>query len=311
MANFSYLWAHDKAVELASADARNLQFCLQAPAATRHFVALLLRGWEKQGEDSASFKRLAEIIHAKPRPAVVAEYWGFNPSNGLTKMLDRLGPGTLSRAGYDHLAAILSDKRRRSLAIQRSHLSPADLRTLATTDVTMMESAGLVALKTIGRESLDLAVHAVRMRRPDLSRDAILQNLSGCKSQDDLEINALRLIENVEIDVPWDGVDDIRPVRTVADARRWADEFRNCIGSPFKSWEMLAGRSVFYISIDGPIVIQLHWDPITRIWHLDEIRGLSNRRPPARSLARVRRTFKEAGFHPVPKIRPNWLMYEW
>lgn len=310
MVSFSYGWAQDRAVELAVADPTNLKFCLQAPAATRHFIALVLRGWEKRGKSPASFGRLAADVHAKTRADLVEEYWGFRPSNGLTKMLNRLGPRTLSRAGYDHLAAILRDDQRRSLAVQRSCLSTGDLRTLATTDIALIESAGVLALKALGRESLDLAVRAVQARRPELSRIAILKKLKNCTSQHDLEVNALKFLDHVEIEVPWQGNEILSPIRTIAEARSFANSFRNCLDTPNRMWEMLIGRSVFYVAAGGPLVAQLHWDPMIRIWYVDEIQGFSNRRPPARALSRARRAFRDAGFQSVPRTRPNWMMYE-
>ena len=100
---------------------------LQADAATKHFVALAIRGWElHQGGCERALRQLSEDLFSRPRPAVLAEIWGV----GLGKLgfLKRLPGRVLPRAYYDHLVAAWSDRRGRRLLSQLSRLSLARSR---------------------------------------------------------------------------------------------------------------------------------------------------------------------------------------
>src|SRR5258708_1757860 len=50
---------------------------LQADAATKHFVALAIRGWEmRQAGAEAALRRLSYELFSRPRTVVLAEIWG-------------------------------------------------------------------------------------------------------------------------------------------------------------------------------------------------------------------------------------------
>ena len=100
---------------------------LRADAATRHFVALAVRGWEvRQGRCDRALGQLSADIFSLPRPAVLAELWGI--SFGKLGVLNRLPGRVLSRRHYDQLVIAFGDPQRRALLTQSSKIAPARSR---------------------------------------------------------------------------------------------------------------------------------------------------------------------------------------
>jgi hypothetical protein len=180
---------------------------LQADAATKHFVALAIRGWElHQGGCERALRRLSEDLFSRPRPAVLAEIWGV----GLGKLgfLKRLPGRVLSRPYYDHLVAAWSDPARRKLLSQCARISPGEIETIALVDQPL-HVASARAIKKIGAELFDYVLGVVRRHRPDLDDMGLAAALRELKRGEDLAVWLRNVLGHADLPPPPCAVDPL------------------------------------------------------------------------------------------------------
>jgi len=250
---------------------------LQADTATKHFVALAIRGWElhQDGRESA-LQQLSEDLFSRPRPAVLATIWGV----GLGKLgfLKRLPGRVLSRCHYDHLVAGWSDPARRRLLSQLSRLSLGEIETIALVDQPLSATSARVIAK-IGAELFDYVLAVVRRHRPDLDDMGLAGVLRELKRGEDIADwlrNVLRLADLPP--PPWPGTETIIPLRTVAAIDATGLEFRNCLaGEDWWLSAVLSQRCFYRVGgRDGPAIVSVALDPLLGAWRIESYRGPAN-----------------------------------
>ena len=73
----AYRWAHPPIERMVYYRPATALDFLRADAATKHFVALAVRGWEAhQHQSDRVLRQLAGDIFCRPRTVVLAELWG-------------------------------------------------------------------------------------------------------------------------------------------------------------------------------------------------------------------------------------------
>jgi hypothetical protein len=250
---------------------------LQADAATKHFVALAIRGWElhQDGRESA-LQQLSEDLFSRPRPAVLATIWGV----GLGKLgfLKRLPSRVLPRHYYDHLVAGWSDPARRRLLSQLSRLSLGEIETIALVDQPLSATSARVIAK-IGAELFEYVLAVVRRHRPDLDDIGLAAVLRELKRAEDLADWLRNVLRHADLPPPpWPGTETIIPLRTVAAIDATGLEFRNCLAS--EDWWLSAvlGQRYFYRvgGRDGPAIVSVAFDPLLGAWRIESYRGPAN-----------------------------------
>jgi hypothetical protein len=235
---------------------------LQADAATKHFVALAIRGWElHQGRRESALQQLSENIFSRPRPTVLAAIWGV----GLGKLgfLKRLPGRVLPRSYYDHLVAAWSDPARRRLLSQCARISPGEIEAAALVDQPL-PAASARAIGKIGAELFDYVMAVIRRHRLDLDNMGLAAALRDLKRAEDLADWLRNVLGNADLPPPpWPGTETIVPLRTVAEISAIGLEFRNCLAG--EDWWLSAvlGQRGFYRSA-GAMVRQSSLSPLTR-----------------------------------------------
>ena len=250
---------------------------LQADAATKHFVALAIRGWElRQGRCEQALRRLSEDLFSRPRPAVLADIWGV----GLGKLgfLRRLPGRVLPRHCYDHLVAACSDPARRKLLSQCARISPGEIETIALFDQPL-PAASARAIGKIGAELFDYVLAVIRRHRPDLDDAGLAAALRELKRGEELADWLRGVLRHADLPPPpWPGTETIIPLRTVAAIDATGLEFRNCLRG--EDWWLSAvlGQRCFYRvgGRDGPAIISVAFDPLLGAWRIESYRGPAN-----------------------------------
>jgi hypothetical protein len=103
---------------------------LRADTATKHFVALAMRGWEsRQDRCDRALRQLSEDLFSRPRRVVLAEIWGVEL--GKLGFLRRLPGRVLSRRHHAHLVTAWCDPRRRKLLSQCARISSGEIEAIA------------------------------------------------------------------------------------------------------------------------------------------------------------------------------------
>ena len=140
VATNAYRWAHPAIEQMVRyRPAAALDF-LQADAATKHFVALAVRGWEaRQGQFERVLWQLSADIFSRPCSIILAELWGIG--FGKLSFLKRLPGRVLLRRQYDHLVATWLDPQLRHLLHRCSKISPAELELIAHFDKPVLAAA--------------------------------------------------------------------------------------------------------------------------------------------------------------------------
>jgi hypothetical protein len=269
---------------------------LQADAATKHFVALAIRGWElHQGGCERALWRLSEELFSRPRPAVLAEIWGV----GLGKLgfLKRLPSLLLSRRHYDHLVAAWSDPARRKLISQCARISPGEIETIALVDQPL-HVASARAIKKIGAELFDYVLGVVRRHRQDLDDMGLAAALRELKRGEDLAVWLRNVLGHTDLPPPpWPGTETIVPLGAVTEIRATGLEFRNCLAG--EDWWLSAvlGQRCFYriSGRDGPAIVSVAFDPLLSAWRVESYRGPANAVLKPSIERRTLKTFAAAG----------------
>jgi hypothetical protein len=250
---------------------------LQADAATKHFVALAIRGWElHQGRCERALRQLSEDLLSRPRPAVLAEIWGV----GLGKLgfLKRLPGRVLPRPYYDHLVAAWSDPARRKLLSQCARISPGEIEAVALVDQPL-PAASARAIKKIGTELFGYVLAVVRRHRPDLDDIGLAAVLRELKRGEDLADWLRNVLRHADLPPPtWPGTETIVPLGAVSEIRATGLEFRNCLAG--EDWWLSAvlDQRCFYRvgGRDGPAIVSVALDPLLGAWRIKSYRGPAN-----------------------------------
>jgi hypothetical protein len=250
---------------------------LQADTATKHFVALAVRGWElHQGGCERGLRQLSEDLFSRPRPAVLATIWGV----GLGKLgfLKRLPGRVLPRRYYDHLVAAWSDPRRRNLLSQHARISPGEIECIALVDQPLQAASARFAGK-IGAELFDYVLAVVRRHRPDLHDMGLAAALRELKRGEDLADWLRGVLGHADLPPPlWEGTETIVPLGAVSEIKATGLEFRNCLAG--EDWWLSAvlGQRCFY-RVSGPIgpaIVSIALDPLLGAWRIESYRGPAN-----------------------------------
>lgn len=295
-----------RVVELAARDPANVAFALQADAPTRHFVALVVRGFERAGAPEAALPGLAATLHSRPRRHLVQAWWDFDPGSGLGSALARMGGRVLSRRGYDAMAAVLADPARRRLLQAKSRVAEAELRLLAANDPKLVEEAGLACIAAFGPEILDWIAAGLARRVPGTTKEQVVSILRTKGEGEDRDEALLRLLGDVKLPVPWAGTAEAQPLRRVSAMRAAGRRWRNCLGDSFSIWPALRGDTAHYVCHPGPVIVRLRRDRVTRSWFLEEALGPRNKTPRRADLEVAIAAFRTAGVPRLDAARLPW-----
>jgi hypothetical protein len=293
----AYRWAHPAIAQMVRYRPSAALDFLRADAATKHFVALAVRGWEtRQGRSDRVLWRLSSDIFARPRPVVLAELWGtgFGKLNFLKKLPGRI----LLRRQYDQLVTTLHDPQLRGLLHQCSKISPEQLAIIAHFNEPILAAASLRAVSKIGAELFDYVMAVVLRHRPDLDDFGLVTLLRELAQADCLSAWLRMVLRQADLPPPpWDGTETIAPLRTVAEIHATGIEFRNCLFDDDRSLAAVLGQCSYYRVSGryGPAIVSVAFDALLGAWRIDSYRGPAN--APLKSAAErhIREAFAAVG----------------
>ena len=278
VAGNAYRWAHPVVEQMVRyRPAAALDF-LQADGATKHFVALAIRGWEAHQDRSEQvLRRLSADIFARPRPIVLAELWGVQFSR--LSFLKRLPGRVLPRHQYDHLVAALLDPHLRDLLHRCSKISPREIELIGHIDQSVLAAVSLQTASKIGAELFDYVMTAVHRHRPDLDDIGLVTMLRELGRADRLSVWLRRMLRYADlVPPPWDGTETIAPLRTVAEIHTIGVELRNCLLGDDRVLSAVLGQCCYYrvSGRHGPAVVSVTFDALLGAWRIESYRGPAN-----------------------------------
>jgi hypothetical protein len=270
---------------------------LRAGPATKHYVALAVRGWEVTHDRSdAVLHRLALELFSHPRTTVLAQMWGQR--FGKLALLRRLPGRVLPRSTYDRLVTAMANPHTRRLLAQAAHISAAEIEVISLFDNPRDAAASLCKAAQIGPVLFNYALTAVRRHRPDLvdaELSAVLRHLGRTKTLSGWLCAVLAKAELPR--PPWPGTAMIVPLDTVAAIRAAGRELRNCLAEHEHWLAALFGQRCYY-RVDGrngPAIVALEFDALLGTWRLECWHGPGNAALKPAAARHIRMAFAAAG----------------
>ena len=292
-ASISYGWAQPSVVQLCKLDPLNISFCLEADLPTRQYVVLAIRGFELGHGGQTSLSRLAHDLSRLPRRQVVRNLWGTDPGN--LNILKKCSGRIFSRQFYDDLMAVASDPKRSAAIRHCDRLTPGLITAVKSADEDCLSNADAALFTKLGgADALCYLVNGAQRLRPDMERGLIVKSLKALQCPSEIDEWLYRLVEkNALPQPPWEGTNEIIPIRTVNELISVGREFRNCI--PQCRWQgALKGERAYYHCHGRiPAIVCLVRDLIFDQWRVEEIRGRRNTRPRHRDFVKA---FAAAGY---------------
>jgi len=275
-----YRWAHRAVADIIRYCPATAVDFLEADPATRHFVALAVRGWEVHHDRAEPvLRQLAADIFSRPRRKILGRQWQCE-FGGLT-FLKRLPGHVLTRSRYDRLVAVIRDPSARGLITQCTRITERDLDALRPANLPLIAATSLRAVSTIGASTLEYVLAAIHRHRHDLGDTdlkVLFRQISEVKRLGPWLPNILA--KSSLPPPPWEGIAAITPLRTIGEIRRAGTELNNCLGDSEQWLSALLGRRSFYRVHEplGPAVIGLVYDDLIGTWRIGSYAGPGNRR---------------------------------
>lgn len=289
-----YGWAALFVDELCRRAPSLADFVLQAPAHTRHYIALAIVGAHRENEDWQG--RLAAALASWPRRAVLADAWGEDL--GSTRALMRLGDEVFLPGTYRSLATVLSSPLRRKAHGDVMRPSERAINRIAEAPENVIAVYRGRLIASFGASGIAFLVDGIRRMRADLSDPEIDRTLNAMERPSRIE----RLMERLARDLvlptpPWQGTATIKPLTTVKALRAAGLRLENCLNT-FSMWnEALTGRRAFYLAEETELVaVSLARHDVFGTWFVHSIAKRRNGKPRADVKARILAAFAEAGF---------------
>jgi hypothetical protein len=280
VAGNAYRWVHPAIKQMVSYRPSAALDFLRADAATKHFVALAVRGWEAhQGRSERILWQLSGDIFSRPRPVVLAELWGIG--FGKLSVLKRLPGRVLSRRQYDELVRTLLDPKLRQLLHECSKILPEELAVIAHFDEPLLAAASLRKVSKIGTELFGYVIAVLQRHRPDLDDIGLVAVLREFGRTDGLSVWLRKVLRHADLPPPpWDGTEAIAPLRTVAEIHATGVALRNCLFDDERSLAAVLGQCCYYQVSGrcGPAVVSVAFDALLGAWRIESYRGAANAR---------------------------------
>jgi hypothetical protein len=307
-----YRWAHWAVGEMVHYRPALAIDLLRADPATRHFVALAIRGCEvHHGCGDVALRQLAAELFSRPRGQVLAKQWEFE--FGRVSFLKRLPAYVLPRSQYDRIVAIAWNPAARALMGRCTKITHRELAALEPAILPLVAATSLVAVSTFGAPTIGYMRAAVRQHRPDLGEVQLQRLFARIGEVKRLGPWLTHLLEKSPLPPPpWRGTDAIIPLRTIAEICAAGNELKNCLGDPDRWLPVLLGRC-FYYRVIGPrtsAIVGIVFDNLIGAWRIDSYAGPQNRRLQPAARQHIFAQFAAAGigfFGDDPRHRVlNW-----
>jgi hypothetical protein len=289
-----YGWAAEPLGRLCSHEPGLAGFVVEAPAHTRHYIAMALTGMATHGRVTEAW--LAGSLASHSRHEVLKAIWGIDV--GSTRTLMRLGPDLFEPSTYEALAKVLSDDdRRRAYGDLRSITEDAIRRVgQAPSDVVAAFAGRLIG--TFGGPGLLFLQDGIGRLRPDLTPASIRRSLNALENPARIENLFGRLIRNMTLPAPpWAGAKPIRPLTTVPELRAAGLRVENCLNTLPIWTEALTGQRAFYLVEERElVVVALARHTAFGTWFVHSLAKRRNGSPSPDVLTRIIAAFAAAGF---------------
>lgn len=297
MTSADYGWAQPTVRTLCELESANIGFCLSPDRATKLYVLLAIRGFERASL-TLSMPDFAHDLSRVSRRKMLRRLWAFDL--GCHRILKRCSEGTWGRKPLDCLAWSLGNPNARTVLLGIKGITARAVRALAAARPGASRFELELAVRFGAREAAYVRDGLARHSQV-ANDDTIAPWLRRAQELDD--VVHLAMLDTPFPKPPWSGSETIRPIRTMRELRKAGATFQNCLHDREYGFHALSGDCVIYIALAKqiPFCVRLSLDRVLRVWRLAEIKGVANTTPTRAQRDVIVTAFGDAGFPVVPR----------
>lgn len=220
------------------------------------------------------------------------------PPPGLVKLLGRLGSAPLPASHYRSLVALLDEPRARKVLTHASSIGRRLLDGLAHLPPALrIPRLAHLAGRSNECKQIDYALAVARRWRPDLDDAALRTSLKAVREGDDIN----RWLEHILTrrpfaTPPWNGDDQLHPIRDRRELWRVAQRFQNCLAECYLLDATLGRRFYYLWEGEEPCVVEIVPDGLIG-WRVGEIEGVGNVAPKSETRSSILARLARNGIH--------------
>lgn len=308
-------------------------FILAADRQTRHFVCSVLAYADPPLDESLDVA-LARAIRTERRNRLLEKCLGEHVP-GLGRAIGKLMGKPWSRDQYWDLYMRMGIPEKAHILRHLPRIRPAHVEAVSSLPTAFRKYRIIEPIKSRSDVSALIAAHCIATRvRTDLDERAIARALEDAVSApennrpSDEKVIRMRRFRSIGRDsyeeivehwlesflgsvtfteIPWEGSNSIRPVRTAKELRGCGREFKNCLEDHIPGGAV--GESSYFQHVAEPRAIIQAKRVGSLGWGLVEILGPKNKKIAEEDCRRIEAQFVEAGF--MPRIIGRHYDFYW
>ena len=268
-------WAKEWVVGLCQSDLHFLLHLIEQTPDYMHFMCLARLAWlEQDGDDIAG---QALFIRTNNKKEIMKLLYP-DQANGLLKILLNLKSKPMSKLNYQRMLHLWKDEnsRKQMCCIKNIRARNFCLLDLVKFIPKPFQSIGVIRCIENDEDLQKLLVIIAILRRAniEITQREIDTTTRSMTNMDQLAKWLVGKIKNLPFPAPpWEGNENIKPIRSADELKNIADKFCNCAGS-YRA-DIVAGRSYFYVFTQPLAVIEIKND-ILYGWVITEIQGVEH-----------------------------------
>ena len=299
-------WAKEWVLDLCRADWNFMLHFADQSADYAHFLCLLRLGLADSHAQTESVAECARLIRTTKRKALLEELFPCCPA-GIVNILPKLSVRPMPKEAYWRLIRAFEDKSLRKYLRHAKRLRKFDIEAVGMLD-ELPKKFHFGVMQRI--EDMDdyYALASMIQAAQQLNLNITEKQFSDAARQAKNAHNMCCWIKGMVGKLPfppppWEGNDDIRPLRNRLELKEAAEYFSNCARR--YAHKIALGYSYLYVCDRGPAMVEIAKDAFFG-WVVEEVKGKKNSDLANSKTHAITREFNQAGIYlPLGGIH-NW-----
>ena len=288
-------WAMEWVVGLCQSDLHFLLHLIEQTTDYPHFMCLARLAWLEQGDDDIANQAL--FIRTNNKKKIVKLLYP-NHADGLPGILLKLTGNPMTKLNYRRMLHLWKDENSRKFMCNIKNIRACDFYLLKLFKFFPKPFQSIGVIRCVKNEEdmrILLAVIAI-LRRANI--EVTQKEIdSATKGMTNIKQLAKWLVGKIKKRPfpapPWEGNENIKPIRSAEELTEAASKFRNCAKS-YRA-DIVVGLSYFYVCTQPLALIEIKND-ILYGWVIREIQGVKNEEISTTEQHKIAKEFWGNGF---------------
>jgi len=295
-------WATGWALELCAADSRFAIHLAEQPRGYAHFLCLIRMALAERGGD-ANAREEARMLRAGNKRKLLKEVFPACPL-GILNLLPKLPRKPLLQDEYRELIRALADARIRKHLMHIKRIKKFDIL-LANDALNFPAQFRAAAMRSIKDEdeyeNFFRVMHAANRLDLNIAEREIIRAVDRLEARDWEDWLMEKVAGMPFPPPPWEGDDNIRPIRSLAELKSAGEKFNNCLRGGRAQAEyassVATGDAYFYVCDHAPALIEVKRENFWG-WRIDDMNGVKNKTLTSRQRHELTQRFMKADIAP-------------